>query len=140
MNEEIENMDDLSASDTGLTDKEIKELGAVYTPSSLVNKMLDELDIDWDNPPQDKKFLDPTCGNGQFLFQLAKRGIPLEMIFGVDLMPDNIQKTKQRLKDIFKDKMTDEDIEYHLERNIIEADAMDYHYDFYEHFDGFEEW
>jgi len=121
-------------------DDRVKETAEVFTPPKLVKQMLDELGIDWDNPPRDKKFLDPTCGSGNFLVEVAKRGVPLEMIFGVDLMHDNILKTKERLRDIYKDKMSPEDIEFHLERNIIEADALDYHYEFYEHFDGFEEW
>lgn len=129
--------DDLSAEETGLSKEEIKDLGAVYTPSELVNKMLDGLGIDWDNPPQDKTFLDPTCGNGQFLVQLAKRGIPIHNIFGLDLMDKNIKRTKERLREIYGD--TDE-VNYHLDRNIEQGDALTNSYDFYEKWTGFDEW
>jgi len=122
---------DLSASDTGLSEEQIKEFGAVYTPNSLIQKMYNSLDIDWKNPPQDKIFLDPTCGNGQFLVELARRGIPLKNIYGVDLMPDNINTTKNRLREYFNNKMNEIDIEYHLERNIICDDALTYHYQFW---------
>ena len=42
----------------------VKETGEVFTPDSLVQKMLDDLGIDWTKLPQDKTFLDPTCGSG----------------------------------------------------------------------------
>jgi len=115
-------------------DGRVKDTGEVFTPDSLVQKMLDQIGIDWDNPPQDKMCLDPTCGTGAFLTALAKRGIPINMIYGVELMLDNVAITKQRLTDIFLDKgMNIEDIKYHLDRNIVCADALTYHFDFHKH-------
>jgi hypothetical protein len=108
-----------------------KDTGEVFTPPDLVNEMLDRLNIDWCNPPQDKTFLDPTCGSGNFLIELARRRIPLENIYGVDFMSDNIETTKRRLKELYTDKMTEKDIDFHLGRNIIEADALTYHYEFW---------
>ena len=128
---------DITAKESGLTDEEIKELGAVYTPNSLVQKMLDGLDIDWDNPPQDKTFLDPTCGNGQFLAELAKRGIPLRNIYGADLMPDNVEITHRRLLEVFGDTPGNREI---LLKNVVEADALTYDYDFGESDAYMEEW
>ncbi len=110
-------------------DERVKETGEVFTPTELVNKMLDELGVDWDNIPKDKKFLDPTCGSGNFLVQLAKRGVPVSSLFGVDLMEDNIKTTKKRLIEVYGDS---KDVRFHLERNILERDAMSYSYDFYE--------
>ena len=128
---------DITAKETGLTDEEIKELGAVYTPNSLVQKMLDGLGIDWDNPPQDKTFLDPTCGNGQFLAELAKRGIPLRNIYGADLMPDNVETTHRRLMEVCGDTPENREI---LLKNVVEADALSYDYDFGESDAYMEEW
>ena len=113
------------------TIERIKETGEVFTPTVLVQEMLNSLDIDWNNPPQDKTFLDPTCGNGQFLVELAKRGIPLKNIYGVDLMEDNIDITKHRLTECFKRNMSMKDIQFHLDRNIVIADATTYHYQFW---------
>jgi len=59
------------------------------------------------------------------------------MLFGVDLMHDNIETTKRRLREVYGDS---DDVNFHLDRNIIEADALTYHYEFYEHFNRFEEW
>ena len=117
-------------------DKRVKETGEVFTPDSLVQKMLDELGIDWDNPPQDKKFLDPTCGSGNFLVALSKRGIPLNMIYGVDLMHDNVQKTKDRLLETVQDTEQNRNI---LDKNIVQADALTYDYRFGEP-EWYEEW
>ena len=116
-------------------DARVKDTAEVFTPPDLVSEMLESLDVDWSNPPQNKTFLDPTCGSGNFLIELAKRGIPLENLYGVDLMPDNIETTKRRLKEIYTDKMTEEDIDFHFGRNIIEADALTYHYEFWWHVD-----
>jgi len=118
-------------------DNRVKETGEVFTPDSLVQKMLDGLDIDWDNPPQDKTFLDPACGSGNFLVALAKRGIPVHNIFGLELMHDNVETTKQRLREVYGN--TD-DVNFHLDRNIEQGDALTNSYDFYEKWTGFEDW
>ena len=113
-------------------DNRVKDTAEVFTPDSMVQEMLDSLDIDWKNPPQDKKFIDPTCGSGNFLVVLAKRGIPLEMLYGVDLMDDNIDTTRKRLKGIYiENGLLEDEIDYHLRRNIIQADALTYHYEFW---------
>ncbi len=111
-----------------------KETGEFFTPDAAVQEILDRLGVDWDNPPQNKNFIDHTCGSGNFLVALAKRGIPVNMIYGVELMPDNVATTKKRLTEIFIEKgMELQEIEYHLDRNIVCADALTYHYDFGEH-------
>jgi 2-polyprenyl-3-methyl-5-hydroxy-6-metoxy-1,4-benzoquinol methylase len=120
-------------------DSRVKETAEIFTPDSRIQIMLDELTeygIDWTNPPLDKKFLDPTCGSGNFLIALARRGIPLRNIYGVDFMEDNITTVKKRLKEFFIDTMTDVDIDYHLGRNIICADALTYHYQFWWYIDS----
>jgi len=105
----------------------IKDNGEVFTPTELVGIMLDNLDIDWYNPPIDKKFLDPTCGNGNFLIELVKRGIPLHNIYGVDLMEDNIELLKQRLLDLVEDTIENRAT---IDNNIRQGDALTYDYNF----------
>jgi 2-polyprenyl-3-methyl-5-hydroxy-6-metoxy-1,4-benzoquinol methylase len=112
-------------------DDRVKETAEVFTPSTLVQNMLDTLNVDWDNIPDDEIFLDPTCGSGNFLVALANRGVLLKNIYGVDLMEDNIQTVKRRLTEIYKDTMTLDDINFHLNRNIICDDALTYHYEFW---------
>jgi type I restriction-modification system DNA methylase subunit len=109
----------------------VKDTGEIFTPPELVNKMLDELNYDWESKPP-KTFLDPTCGSGNFLVEIAKRGVHPEYIYGVDLMDDNIATTKRRLKEIhLRNGVPEKEIDYHHNRNLICDDALKYDYSFY---------
>jgi len=86
------------------TIERIKELGEVFTPIPLVEKMLDLVDQnEWSDP--DKTFFDPACGNGNFLVAALKKKIDsgvepidsLRAIYGVDIMKDNILDCRKRL-------------------------------------------
>jgi hypothetical protein len=84
-----------------------KQTAEVFTPQSLVNEMMDKLSFYAKNPfkKKSKTFLDPACGNGNFLINVLKRkmknGISgldsLKSIYGADLMPDNIIECHLRL-------------------------------------------
>lgn len=105
------------------------KLGEVFTPSELVNNMLDKL-------PQEE-IIDPTktvgdiagCGNGNFLIEVLNRRIKagvkhmdaIKTIYGVDIMEDNIQECKERLAMGSKSKR----VWKILDKNIICADALD---------------
>ncbi len=117
-------------------DERVKETAEIFTPPSLINKMLDELDYDWDNHDHSKTWLDPTGGSGNFLVELAKRGIKVENLFSVDLMEDNVKTMHRRLKEIYGDT---EEVNFHLKRNIVQGDALTYHYNFYKH-DNLDAW
>jgi N-6 DNA Methylase len=74
----------------------IKNTGEVFTPSFLVNEILDKLPDD--NWTRFKTFLDPACGDGAFLRELKKKlllkkisetWIIFNQIYGVELMADN---------------------------------------------------
>ena len=115
-------------------DERRKDTGEIFTPDWLVDKMMDAVGDEnyWNNfITNDEYCIDSTCGSGQMLLGYARRGVKLKHILGVDLMEDNIITTKKRLREFFKDKMDQKDIEYHLERNIICADALTYHYQFW---------
>lgn len=76
-----------------------------FTPSSLVSKMCDKIpSTDWSNPT--KTFLEPCFGNGNFLVEIIRRRIVdysidwkivLNNLYGVELMPDNVQEAKDRI-------------------------------------------
>lgn len=82
----------------------VKDAGEVFTPSFLVEQMLDSFPPDaWD---KDKNWLEPTCGNGNFIIAILNRKITkkgfglieaLNTTFGMDLMRDNILECKQRI-------------------------------------------
>ena len=109
----------------------VKELGEVFTPTELVLNMIEQLP---DEMFEDgRTFLDPTCGNGQFLAVLAviKRELGhaevLSVLFGADIMADNVLECRERLLDICKH--TDKNIAI-VERNIVCADGLTYDYIF----------
>jgi SAM-dependent methyltransferase len=105
----------------------VKLLGEVFTPTELVLEMLEQLPDDMWEPG--KTFLDPSCGNGQFLAAAAiiKRELghenPLASIYGVDIMEDNIAETQERLLEISNEPVA-------VQQNIVCADALRYHYRF----------
>lgn len=80
-----------------------KQTAEVFTPASLVRQMLKKLPNEvWH---KNKSFLDPACGNGNFLVAVLVRKIerghnPLDAlrnVYGVDIMKDNIQECRLRL-------------------------------------------
>ena len=56
------------------TKERVKQTGEVFTPSWLVNEILDKLPEDqWTN--SSKTFIDPACGNGNILVEIVRRKI-----------------------------------------------------------------
>lgn len=56
-----------------LPKEERKTLGEFYTPTSVVNFILDDLDYTPEKPIENKTVLDPATGSGTFLVQMANR-------------------------------------------------------------------
>lgn len=82
----------------------IKQTGEVFTPLPLVDEILDKLPQELFKDPT-KTFLDPACGDGNFLVRVVAYKIfhgstpkqALETTYGVDIMEDNIVHCKERL-------------------------------------------
>ena len=116
------------------TDREhsrVKATGEVFTPTPLVEEILDKMDpLLFTN--SEKTFLDPACGDGQFLasvlYRKLQNGIDFETalstIYGVDLMSDNVDLCRERLI------CGREDLRHIVEKNIVCADGLRYHYRF----------
>jgi hypothetical protein len=115
----------------------VKETAEVFTPTPLVQEMLDKLEESnlelFQN--SNKTFLDPSCGDGQFLSEVVIRkmersGCTLEQAlsttYGVELMEDNVKLCKERLGG---PNPTQEILDI-LNTNIVCADALTYHYRF----------
>lgn len=111
-------------------EKRIREIGEVFTPPELVNKILDKISQDiWLD--SEKTWLDPTCGNGNFLVEIKDRLLKnghfienvLSRIYGVDIMQDNIDECKDRLD-------PDKKYRHIVDNNIVCADALRYHFRF----------
>ena len=106
------------------------ELGEVFTPTELVLEILEHLPDDlWQ---EDKTYLDPTCGNGQFLAAvlIIKQSLghqnPLQTIYGVDLMQDNVDECRARLLKIAGDTAENRAI---VEWNIRQGDGTVFDYE-----------
>ena len=115
----------------------VKETAEVFTPTPLVQEMLDKLEEGnselFQNPT--KTFIDPSCGDGQFLSEviirkMEKSGCTLEQAlsttYGVEFMEDNVQLCKERLAG----PDPTQEIWDILDKNIVHADALTYHYRF----------
>lgn len=107
----------------------IKATGEIFTPTLLVQQMLERLPQELFTNPT-KTFLDPSCGDGQFLGEVLIRklenGISFETalstIYGVELMEDNVKLCHDRLL------CGREDLRHIVEKNIVQANSMEYNY------------
>lgn len=121
----------------------VKKFAEVYTPVRVVKMMCDMLGDE--NPDAwavlENTFLEPACGNGNFLVEIFERklklckGVPdgliaLRCIYGIDIQSDNVEESRQRLFDMFINAFptaTLADItaaEMILEQNIICGDSL----------------
>ena len=113
------------------TQARVKATGEVFTPTELVREMLEQIPIDQFQDPT-KTFLDPSCGDGQFLGEVLIRKMEhgstfeqaLQTIYGVDLMQDNVNLCRERLL------CGRTDLAHIVERNIVCHDALTYDYSF----------
>jgi len=115
----------------------IKQTAEVFTPTQLVQEMLDKLE---EQDPtlfsdSNKTFLDNSCGDGQFLSEVVIRkmersGCSLEQAlkttYGVELMEDNVNECRKRLAG---PNPTSEMLEI-VNKNIVCHDALTYDYSF----------
>ena len=109
----------------------VKATAEIFTPTPLVQEILDQLPKDVFTDPS-KTFLDPTCGDGQFLSEVLIRKMEngstfeqaLSTIYGVDIMPDNVKLCQDRLL------CGQEHLRHIVEKNIVCADGLKYHYRF----------
>lgn len=109
----------------------VKATGEVFTPTPLVQEVLDKIPMEQFTDPT-KTFLDPACGDGQFLGEVLIRKIEngstfeqaLSTTYGVDLMEDNVELCRERLL------CGQEHLRHIIEQNIVCADGLRYHYRF----------
>lgn len=102
----------------------VREHGEVYTSEREVNAMLDL--VKQETERIDSRFLEPACGNGNFLAEVLRRKLrvveqrygksqleferyavlAISSIYGVDILEDNTQECRQRLFKIFDERYT----------------------------------
>ncbi len=109
--------------------KRVKEFGEVFTPEHIVKQMCDYCEPHIS--ALDKKVFEPTCGNGNFLVEILRRKInsipprvknaktharkngisklefyiliALSNIYAVDIQQDNIDESRERMREIIYD-------------------------------------
>ena len=112
----------------------IKFTSEIFTKTKDVIILLDELD-DRVWLDLNKKFIDPSCGDGQFLSEVLIRKMErsnctlekaLSTTYGVEIMEDNVKLCKERLAG---PNPTQDALDI-LEKNIVCHDALTYDYGF----------
>ena len=120
--------------------KRVRERGEVFTNPREVKAMCDLIPADvWKNI--DSTFLEPTCGNGNFVIEILERKLnlchkkqeiyrALKSIYAIDIMSDNIAETKQRIKNLICEKFGRDFISWCnvnriLNKNIVCDDSLE---------------
>lgn len=89
----------------------VSDAGEVFTPKWVVTDMLNMDGIKEYSYELDKTFLEPSCGNGNFLIQMIIRKLlmckpetfdidtleAVGTIYGVDIAEDNIRESRERM-------------------------------------------
>lgn len=131
----------------------VREHGEVLTAQREVQAMLDL--VKDESERIDSRFLEPACGDGNFLVAILERKLKtvydrykskqadfeiymisaVSSIYGIDLLADNIEESKQRMLDIclacYKKalkKSADEEyqniLKFILDKNIVQGDSL----------------
>ena len=95
----------------------VKEKGEVFTNEREVKAMCDLIPIEiWNNI--DSTYLEPSCGNGNFLVEILERKLKLcntlndivralKSIYAIDIMQDNIIESRTRLMSLCYKKISE---------------------------------
>ena len=108
----------VKSSQRGIRSKgRVRNLGEVFTPEHIVNDMLDM--VDQQAKEIESRFLEPSCGTGNFLVEILRRKLntvreeslelqnlefntllSLSSIYGIDIDLENVLESQRRMKDI----------------------------------------
>jgi hypothetical protein len=127
----------------------VADHGEVFTPAWMVEAMLNLVKDETERI--DSRFLEPACGNGNFLVQILRRKLAavelkygksdferrhfallaLMCIYGIELLPDNIAECRANLLEIFAEYLNlapSDDLYraafYVLSQNLVHGDAL----------------
>lgn len=128
----------------------VADHGEVFTNPREVNAMLDL--VRDESYRLDSRFLEPTCGDGNFLIEILRRKLSLlkdiksqtewefksliavGSCYGIDILTDNAEACRVRLFAEVMDRIGkkdysdgyDESLQYMLKKNIVCGDALTY--------------
>jgi hypothetical protein len=127
----------------------VADFGEVFTPDWMVKEMLNL--VEDESKRIDSRVLESACGSGNFLTTVLRRKLETVQVkfsandfekrnhallglmctYGIELLPDNIEKCRERLLQIFSDFLqltTNDDFfvaaQKVLNVNIVHADAL----------------
>jgi len=127
----------------------VADHGEVFTPAWMVEAMLDL--VKGETERIDSRFLEPACGDGNFLVQVLRRKLAavqlkygksdferrhyallaMMCIYGIELLPDNIAECRANLLAILAEYLNlddDDDLyraaSYVLSQNLVHGDAL----------------
>lgn len=127
----------------------VADHGEVFTPPWLVEAMLDLVKAETERI--DARFLEPTCGSGNFLVQILRRKLAaveikygksdferrhytllaLMCTYGIELLADNITECRANMLEILAEYLNVEPADevylaaaYVLSQNIVHGDAL----------------
>ena len=114
--------------------KRVRDFGEVYTQEREVKAMLDLAKEE--SYLINSLFLEPTCGNGNFLVEILKRKLSvsktkedmlnaLRSIYAIDILEDNINESKKRLYELVKDDLTRDEAFFIMNQNIVCGDSLE---------------
>lgn len=122
-------MENINNYETTLTVAKKKKLGIFYTDQDLTRYIIERLKIS-----ENDKVIDPSCGNGAFIFGLKsylKNSFKIENVFGIDLDKKVIDLLKTELKTNYDSKIID--------TNFIRSDSINKNNSIYKRIkDGFD--
>ena len=131
------------------TRQRVADHGEVFTPTWMVESMLNL--VNDESERIDSRFLEPACGSGNFLNAVLLRKlktveikygksafekrnyalISLMCIYGIELLPDNVEECRENLLQIFDDYLgIEDDSPFHnaaravLKVNVVQGDAL----------------
>lgn len=129
--------------------KRVADHGEVFTPTWLVDAMLDLVKGEADRI--DARFLEPACGSGNFLVRVLQRKLAaveikfgksefekrhfallgLMCTYGIELLPDNIAECRANMLDVLADYVNIDDADdvyraafFVLSQNLVHGDAL----------------
>lgn len=129
--------------------KRVADHGEVFTPAWMVEAMLDL--VKGETERIDSRFLEPACGDGNFLVQILRRKLAavelkygqsdferrhyallaLMCLYGIELLTDNIADCRANLLEIFAEYLNlapSDDLYraafYVLSQNLVHGDAL----------------
>lgn len=104
--------------------KRVREFGEVFTPERVVKAMCDLIPTSvWENIGS--KFLEPCCGNGNFIVEILRRKLEhckneadvmkaYDSIYGIDIQQDNVEETRERMIAMCPDNVDKAKLKLHI--------------------------